>query len=521
MKSDDESWPAPAEADAFRLALGALVRLHAYEPLAAAVTDGNGTPVTTWWPVAYALQRIADPKASAALKHLLSTPGKYTVAFAANGLGGIKDRTAVDGLLALLGSDRTPPEVVVSTIRALAQIADPRGAIAILKVITPPTVDPNVRLEGVTALGALKAMEALPVVQDLLTDPWPPLRAAALRAAVSIDQENFLLVLASLEPDRDWTVRAALAEVLGTLPAETVSERLHGMLGDEDKRVHPAVLSALVRLQVSDAPTVVLARLKETDFAVRAAAARLVGQLKPAGGPGALKDAYTLAQGDSAYDARAAILAALAEYGAPEALEVVKTALADKDWAVRIRAVELLAKLDPGTDYRHTIRPAPSAPPAPYDDPGLRAPSYSPHVFIDTAKGTIEFELAVLDAPQTSRHFVGLIRKGFFNGVPIHRVVPNFVVQSGDPRGDGEGGPGFTIRDELNEQPFIRGAVGVALSWRDTAGSQFFITHSPQPHLDARYTVFGHVVNGMDVVDRIQQGDVIQRMRVWDGQTMQ
>jgi cyclophilin family peptidyl-prolyl cis-trans isomerase len=95
--------------------------------------------------------------------------------------------------------------------------------------------------------------------------------------------------------------------------------------------------------------------------------------------------------------------------------------------------------------------------------------------------------------------------------------VPNFVVQDGDPRGDGQGGPGYAIRDELNDRPYVRGTVGMALSGPDTGGSQFFITHSPQPHLDARYTAFGRVINGMDVVDRIQQGDVIQRVRVWDG----
>ena len=95
--------------------------------------------------------------------------------------------------------------------------------------------------------------------------------------------------------------------------------------------------------------------------------------------------------------------------------------------------------------------------------------------------------------------------------------MPNFVVQDGDPRGDGEGGPGYTIRDELNERPYLRGTVGMALDWADTGGSQFFITHSPQPHLDARYTVFGHVMAGMDVVDRIQQWDVIRSVRVWDG----
>ena len=133
-----------------------------------------------------------------------------------------------------------------------------------------------------------------------------------------------------------------------------------------------------------------------------------------------------------------------------------------------------------------------------------------------------QFELngpAVLDAPVTVDTFIALARKGFFDGLPVHRVVSNFVVQGGDPRGDGEGGPGFTIRDEINQLPYLRGTVGMALDWADTGGSQFFIAHSPQPHLDGRYTVLGRVVTGMDVVDRIEQWDVIRRVRVWDGTT--
>jgi cyclophilin family peptidyl-prolyl cis-trans isomerase len=141
----------------------------------------------------------------------------------------------------------------------------------------------------------------------------------------------------------------------------------------------------------------------------------------------------------------------------------------------------------------------------------------SPHVYIETDRGTIEIELDVLDAPMTASNFMALARKGYFDGLSFHRVVPNFVIQGGDPRGDGEGGPGYTIRDELNQKPYVRGTVGMALSWRDTGGSQFFITHSPQPHLDARYTVFGHVVSGMEVVDAINQWDVMKRVRVWDG----
>ena len=342
-----------------------------------------------------------------------------------------------------------------------------------------------------------------------------------MRAAAAIDQDTFLIVLASLDPDRHWTVRAALATLLATMPPEVAVDRLRSMANDEDKRVWPAAMRALIRLKAPDVEALILERLKDPDFAVRAAAADLIGTLKPATGPAALREAYTAGLPDVTYVARAAALDAIAEFGATDAVGLLKTALEDQEWAVRVRAAELLARFEPATDVQSTIRPVPNAAPAPYDDPSLIAPDYSPHVFIETAKGTIEFELAVLDAPQTSRNFMLLARKGFFNGLAIHRVVPNFVMQDGDSRGDGQGGPGYTIRDELNERPFLRGTVGMALSWNDTGGSQFFIAHSPQPHLDARYTVFGHVVNGMDVVDRIQQGDMIDRVRVWDGRGWQ
>jgi cyclophilin family peptidyl-prolyl cis-trans isomerase len=517
---DDETWPAAPEAEAFRLSVYALVRLKGYEPLAAAVLDSNAQRATSWWPVAYALGRIEDKRAQPALLAALQGPGKYNVAFAARGLGVLKDPAAVEPLMALLNAAQTPPEVLVAAVRALAAIGDTRAGAALI-TLASDTGDPNVRLEAVTALGTMRSAEALTIVQDYLTDPWPALRAAALRAAAAIDPEQFVLVLSGMEPDPQWTVRAALAEVLATLPPGVALARVHSMLQDEDRRVVPAVLSSLARLKAPDLGAILLAQLKEPDFVVRATAARLLGALKPSEGVDALRAALTLAEGDAAIDARAAIVAALAEYGGPAATAALKEALGDKDWAMRVRALELLAKAEPGSDYRAAIRPVPGEPSAPYNDPQLIGPPYSPHVFIEMTKGTIEIELAVLDAPQTCRNFMTLARKGFFNGLEIHRVVPNFVVQDGDPRGDGEGGPGYTIRDELNQRPFVRGAVGMALSWKDTGGSQFFITHSPQPHLDARYTAFGHVVNGMDVVDRIQQGDTIVRVRVWDGTSLQ
>jgi cyclophilin family peptidyl-prolyl cis-trans isomerase/HEAT repeat protein len=519
MTPDDEQWPAAPEAEAFKLAIFALVRLRAFEALAAAVVD-NGRPVSTWWPVAYALQRINDPRAAPVLRELTQVKGRYTVAFAARGLGGTKDRTVTPSLLPLLDVTSNPREVVVSAIRALAQLGATEGAERIAAIMADAKIDANVRIEAVTALGAMKAAAHLPAIQDLISDEWPAMRAAALRSAAEIDPDTFTLVLSGLETDRHWMVRAALVDVLATLPPDIALERVRAAFKDEDRRVIPSALRALVRLRAPDAAQVVVAHLKEADYVIREAAATLLKDFKPEGGLAALREAYKSGEPDSAYSARAAAVDAMSAYGA-EALESIRAALADPDWAVRVRAVELLTKLDPSADHRLDIRPAPGTPALAYGDPLLAAPPYSPHVFIETVKGTIEFELAVLDAPQTTRNFMALASKGYFNGLPVHRVVSNFVIQDGDPRGDGEGGPGYTIRDELNERPFLRGTVGMALAWRDTGGSQFFITHSPQPHLDGRYTVFGHVVNGMDVVDRIQIGDVIQRVRVWDGKGWQ
>ena len=518
---DDEQWPKGPEIEAVRLGLFALVRLKGWDALSSAVLDASGRPVSSWWPVAFALQRIGDARAAPALRALLQTPGRYTRAFAARGLGTLKDQSSAAALLALMQQAKGDVAVTVAVLRALGQIGARDAAAPMASLLTADRVDPNIRLEAVHALGALKVSAALPAIQDLLTDDWPALRAAALRAAAAIDPESFALLLSGLEPDRHWTVRAALAEVLGTLNAEIAADQLRGMLADVDKRVVPSVIQALTKLRPPGIEEILLAQLKEADFAIRAAAARGVGLVKPAGGAQALRAAYQAAAADATNDVRIAVLSALAEYGGPDAVEALKAALGDKDWAVRLQAATVLRHADPSAEVAHAIRPAPAAPLVPYDSPSIVSPEYSPHAFIETAKGTIEIELAVLDAPQTTANFMALARKGYFNGLQFHRVVPNFVIQDGDPRGDGEGGPGYTIRDELNERPYLRGVVGMALSGPDTGGSQFFITHSPQPHLDAKYTVFGRVVNGMEIVDRIQQLDVIQRVRIWDGKSFQ
>ncbi|HMQ80072.1 MAG TPA: peptidylprolyl isomerase [Ignavibacteria bacterium] len=129
---------------------------------------------------------------------------------------------------------------------------------------------------------------------------------------------------------------------------------------------------------------------------------------------------------------------------------------------------------------------------------------------IKTNQGIIVAELNYKISPFTVQNFVKLGENGYYNNTIFHRVVPNFVIQGGDPTGTGFGGPGYSIRSELSPFPFDEYTIGMASSGKDTEGSQFFITHSPQPHLDGKYTMFGKVVEGFDVVDKIQIGDVIE-----------
>jgi peptidylprolyl isomerase len=136
------------------------------------------------------------------------------------------------------------------------------------------------------------------------------------------------------------------------------------------------------------------------------------------------------------------------------------------------------------------------------------------HVSIITNRGEITLELLKDHAPFTVLNFVKLIKNKFYDGLIFHRVVPNFVVQGGDPRGDGWGGPGYSIRTEISLVKYERGSCGMASAGKDTEGSQFFITHSATPHLDGRYTIFAKVIKGMDVVDRLQIGDTMKTIQL-------
>jgi cyclophilin family peptidyl-prolyl cis-trans isomerase len=334
-------------------------------------------------------------------------------------------------------------------------------------------------------------------------------------------------VLSGMDPDRVFWVRSALAGALGKAGDEMSVGILHAMLRDEDARVLPGVLEALRQARGKDALDTLRRHLEHADLGVRVAAAEGIAALSPAGQSGPLLSAWRrgLGDGEGELEARIAAVVALAaqkDDAAKSGLDEV--ARKDPARAIRVRAGQLLREQggeapDPGPervvraplDYAEAM--------APYD-PRAGVPLYSPRAFLKTRHGTIEIHLDVVEAPLTTASFVALARRGFYDGLTFHRVEPGFVVQGGCPRGDGNGGPGYALRCEITRRPYARGSVGMALSGKDTGGSQFFITLAPQPHLDGGYTLFGQVAAGLELVDKIRPGDVIERVTVWTGEAL-
>ena len=515
---DDLTYPMAPGVEAVRLGLYALARLKTFEPLASVALDGGGKPVSEWWPLAYALGRVEDGRAAAALTALTRSSGVYTRAFAARGLGHAKATASAPVLMPLAEDVARQPLVALEAVRALAALEARAAAPVLVRVLQRPGLDPAFRAEIIAALGRVGSLDDGEHLLDYLTDPAPDVRAAAFRALGAIDHERFLSALSGLEPDRHWTVRSAVASALAARQPEQAAPQLKPLQNDQDQRALPAVLAGLVAVKAPGVDRILMEHLTADDPFVRAAAAAGLGELRPAAGEAALTAAYRAAERDPTNTARGAIVDALAKYGRAAAEPTLTAALKDKDWAVRVRAASVLQTLDPGRETAAAIRPAPTiVDQATIASSPIVSPPYSTHVYVDTDKGTFQVELAVLDAPLTVYSFVMLARKGFFDGLSIHRVVPGFVLQDGDPRGDGEGGPGYSLRDEINERPYLRGTVGMALDWQDTGGSQYFVTYGPQPHLDGRYTVFGQVISGMEIVEQLRQWDVVRRVRVWDG----
>ncbi len=517
---EDLGYPLEPRVEAFRSGVYALGVLGSYEALSDILLTDDGDPILWWWPVVHAFSQVGDVRAAGPLRTLAGIQGSFGVSEAARGLGVMRngDPETRAALVALLDFRRRDLRVVTSAVRALGDFGDEAAEPALRELLRTPDLPPNLLLEVVEALGAIGATGSTDVMVELLAHSWTPVRGAALRGLARLDPDLFLFVLSGMPADSDWSVRADLARALVNVDPEVAASRLTPMLEDADQRVVPDVLRSLVAVQAPNAVAALRERLSASDIVVRQTAVSLLGEYEGARAIESLVTTYHDSLADSSYLVRAAVVDALGRIGNSSGVDTLRTAVEDPDWAVRLRAAEHLQRLDPSSQATNAIRPAPLRRPLDaYGDRELITPTVSPHVFLDTDRGTIQIELAVNEAPLTSNNFMHLARSGFYDGLLVHRVIPNYSVQAGDPRSDGQGGPGYTIRDELSPLPYLRGTVGMALDWADTGGSQFFITTSPQPQLDGRYTAFGQVIGGIEVVDELQRGDVIRQVRVWDG----
>jgi cyclophilin family peptidyl-prolyl cis-trans isomerase/HEAT repeat protein len=500
------------------------------------------------------LARLRLKDGNEQLLKLLNTDADAVVrANAARVLGATEDKASFDSLLKHATSD-PDSRVRVSAIRSLASLKDARAAEPLLnhgRMLFRPKVaayEPatNGVLEIATTLGRLLALKEdqaalgwLNVANDTLDHTAPEVELALVRISPGSYLRSFGTdAKASVQRSMllNWRSASAIAGGLGEIAAMPASVKnkadlaasaeslLRAMLDYRNSSVKvktlvavhseyavPDVLRALAAFKPKDLADVLLKHLNEPDVIVRGTAADLLGDLPPSEQhTRSLAAALARTPNDPLNDAALSIIDALGKQKSAAANEAIKTALDSRDYLVRRRAVAALKTSGAGdftarigtvqtrntdADYRRALSRA-----------GRKV-----RAIVTTTKGSFTMELLPEAAPLTVDNFVQLAQRSFFNGITIHRVVPNFVIQDGDPRGDGNGGPAqHQIRCEINEVPYDRAAVGMALSGKDTGSSQWFVTHSPQPHLDGGYTVFGRVVSGMYVVDNIIRGDVIK-----------
>ncbi|HEX8177655.1 MAG TPA: peptidylprolyl isomerase [Pyrinomonadaceae bacterium] len=474
---------------------------------------------------------------------------------AARVVGAAEDKASFDALVSRLqdGDER----VRVSAIRALASLKDERVTKPLLERAgkltneyrsgrakasdaRPPEL--NELLEIATALGRTlgntwnkEAVDWLRELRELEEGVDPEIETAFAHIAPALyvrekpfDRITDEAVRAQLL--KDWRRASGIAQALAEIAAlKTESDGnavisikadavaiLRAMLEDKNLPVlaAPDVLRALAAFKPNDLAELLRQQLKAKDVVMRATAAELLGELPPEELTArALAEALPESLRDELNDAALAILDALGKQKSESATEALKAGLGSLDYLVRRRAAAVLKATGAG-DFDSRIGTVQARNTLADYQRVLERTNKRVRAVVTTDKGSFTMEFLTEDAPLTVDNFVQLARRGYFNNISFHRVVPNFVVQGGDPRGDGNGGPGYQIRCEINEVPYVTGAVGMALSGKDTGGSQWFVTHSPQPHLDGGYTVFARVVEGMDVVYKIARGDKIRNITV-------
>lgn len=433
------------------------------------------------WRVAYSLSRYGQPAAVAVLRKLASDPNVWARLFAVRALGRSGQANARDSIrVALRDPDalvRTEAVVAAERLKAWDLLGDFLLA------------DPSFHVRA--ALAAALASEEAPgdLLGRLTDDASLTVRCAAV-ASRGRRGEDVKFALS----DPHWKMRKTAAEFA---PVEA--------LEDPDRRVRAAAVEAMGSKNDERTASRILRSLGDPDLGIRIAAVGALAKRKDLPKLQALEEVYGKSMKREDVEVREEIADTAA--GLPEATEFLRMLLKDPAQSVRTKARRELAK--------RKVEVPPAEPleiePTPLLERMFTAP---PVVVLETERGTIEIECFVADAPVHAASFVELARKGTYDGLIFHRVVSNFVIQGGDPRGDGSGDAGYHLRDEINRVRYQRGTVGMPKAGKDTGGCQIFITHTPTPHLDGNYTVFGRVVTGLEVIDRMEEGDRILKARV-------
>jgi cyclophilin family peptidyl-prolyl cis-trans isomerase/HEAT repeat protein len=514
------------------------------------------------------LSRLRAKNANAELRQMVASDGDPIArANAARALGAAEDK---DALTVLNSSAVNDPDsrVRVSAIRSLGTLKDQR-AVEPLIAHGEKLVGRSSDSHGGISPEQNELIEIAAVLARLLANTKNSRASALLEHAIegNPDSSELALALFRIDPEKIGVsgdaannVRRVLiaAQLLGELSAidsssaevkdmkekapvalRTMFDKFSGKAGmmvPAFVQASPDILQAYARFETRDLKTLALKALTHEDIYIRAAAAGVLDDLpSDAATVTALKAAYTrsLQTDKDSNDGQLAILSALVKLDKAAAEPSLREAFSYPDLIVRRQAADLI-KLNglsakfPDADktvypiWLHNPRNATRSGQVLNRDVDYRRAlarkNGSVRAVLTTEKGTFTIEFLPEDAPLTVDNFVKLARARYFDGLEVHRVVPNFVMQDGDPRGDGNGGPGWSIRCEVNMLPYDRGAVGMALSGKDTGGSQWFVTHSPQPHLDGGYTVFGRVKEkDMAVVDQIVKGDKILTIRIIEG----
>jgi len=505
--------------------LGETWRLGAAAPSDALLTFADDTVPMVRWRALYSLGRLRAPAAANHLIASLSAEDPATRAVGARSLTreyakAAKLAASVTGLL-VRAIDDPDAGVRVNAIRSLGTYHDSSTAAAIASKINDP--DANVRVQAAASLGELRGNVASSSLRTVLQGKGNyAIRREALLGLARIEPARYRGLAQPWQGSTDWRMRATAAEGW----ARAGASGQPWFVTDQDGRVVAAGLQAWSdTVTGADSALVSAARrlIGHRDAAVRSVAADVLARAADPVDLPALTQAYQRSLRDSFPEPALSALGALAAISrGPAAGRVAREFLAstprpesylvrrwaEEQWpeaAERWGAAYPIATGRTMQDYRELARRFLVAP-----DSVAR-----PHVFIETeGRGTLEVELLGPEAPLTVANFLKLVDRRFFDRNRWHRVVPNFVIQDGDPRGDGFGGPGGAIRDELNRVRYgIKPMVGMALSGPDTGSSQWFITLSPQPHLDGTYTIFGRAVGNLGALTRITQGDVIRTIR--------